>query len=157
MHGLGLAVATLPLVFVASCGGTTLMTPTTPSAPAAMASAVSEGPSLLPGREMHGVLGPFPDTAPRCFADLFPCETFDFSLDAEGPIEVALAWEGSSRAVFVQLYWEGRWLAHEDVAPAGGPPQIVFLRTSMEANRYQLRLVSREPAQAIPFTLVLKY
>jgi len=156
MHGLGLAVATLPLVFVASCGGmTTLTTPTASSAVAT--SAVSEGTSLLSGREMHGVLGPFPDTAPRCFAGLFPCETFDFSLDAEGPIEVAVAWEGSSRAVFVQLYWEGRWLAHEDVAPAGGPSQIVFLRKMMEANRYQLRLVSREPAQAIPFTLVLKY
>ena len=157
MHGLGLAVVTLPLVLVTSCGGMTSMAPTAPSTTVSASPAVSEEPSLLSGREMHGVLGPFPDSAPRCFADLFPCEMFDFSLEHEGPIEVALAWEGHSRAVFVQLYWEGRWLAHEDVAPAGGPPQIVFLRKKMEANHYQLRLVSREPAQAIPFTLTLKY
>ena len=159
MHGLGIATVALPLVFITSCGGMTQALPTAPSAAAAAASATAgqEGPLLLSAREMHGVLGPFSADAPRCFANLFPCETIDFNLEAEGPIGVSLTWEGAARAVFVQLYWEGRWLAHEDVAPVGGPSQIVFLRPRMEANRYQLRLVSREPDRAIPYTLVLRY
>lgn len=106
---------------------------------------------------MHGTVGPFDAEAQPCFADLFPCETFDFTLPHEGPIEVTLTWEGPPRALFVQLYWAGRWLAHEDVAPREGPSRISFLRPRMEPNSYQLRIVTREPAAAIPFRLVLGY
>jgi len=39
----------------------------------------------------------------------------------------------------------------------GGPPRISFLRPKMEANRYQVRVVSLEPDRAIPFSLLLNY
>jgi hypothetical protein len=110
-----------------------------------------------PGREIQGVLGPFDAEAQTCFADLFPCQTFDFTLSQQGPIEVTLAWQGPPRAVFVQLYWQGRWLAHEDVAPREGPSQISFVRPHMEATDYQIRIVTREPGLAIPFRLLVRY
>jgi hypothetical protein len=103
------------------------------------------------------MLGPFDAEAQPCFADLFPCEVFDFTLSHEGPIEVTLSWQGNARALFVQLYWQGQWLAHEDVAPREGPSEISFLRPRMEANEYQLRIVSREPTVAIPFRLMVRY
>jgi hypothetical protein len=158
----GLAAATMSLfslLFFASCGGMTQLAPAAPSPlPSGSISNVTQppvGPSL--DRAIHGTVGPFDDEAPSCFADLFPCERFNFSLPHEGPIEVTLTWEGDSRALFVQLYWEGRWLAHEDVAPRGGASRIAFLRPKMEANDYELRIVSREPTLAIPFTLIVKY
>jgi hypothetical protein len=130
----------------------------------AAASALPSGPAAAaapfvsqPGREIQGMLGPFDAGAQTCFADLFPCQTFDFSLAQEGPIEVTLAWQGPARAVFVQLYWQGRWLAHEDVAPRDGPSQISFVRPRMEATDYQIRIVTREPAMGIPFRLLVRY
>lgn len=158
----GLAAATMSLfslLFFASCGGMTQLAPTAPSPlPSGSISNVTQ-PPVAPSldRAIHGTVGPFDDEAPSCFADLFPCERFNFSLPHEGPIEVTLTWEGDSRALFVQLYWEGRWLAHEDVAPRGGASRIAFLRPKMEANDYELRIVSREPTLAIPFTLIVKY
>ena len=106
---------------------------------------------------MEGTIGPFAPGGPMCFADLFPCEVVDFALPAHGPIGVTLSWQGDARALFVQLYWEGRWLAHEDIAPAGGPPTITFRRPNMEANSYQLRIVTRQPDVAIPYRLDLDY
>ena len=142
-----------------ACGGVAQLAPTAAS-PALVSPTprVNEAPvGSSVNRELLGTLGPFdPETEP-CFAGLFPCETLDFTLPHEGPIEVTLTWEGSPRAVFVQLYWAGQWLAHEDVAPREGPSRISFLRPRMEANSYQLRIVTREPAVAIPFRLVLSY
>jgi hypothetical protein len=145
------------LVFALSCGGVTALQPTAasvlpPGPTAAAAPVVSQ-----PGGEIQGILGPFDAGAQTCFADLFPCRTFDFTLPHEGPIEVTLTWQGHSRALFVQLYWQGRWLAHEDVAPREGPSQISFIRPRMEATDYQLRIVTREPGQAIPFRLLVRY
>jgi len=70
---------------------------------------------------------------------------------------VTLTWEGAPRALFVQLYWAGEGLAHEDVAPRSGPSRISFVRPRMEAARYEVRVVSREPEREIPFTLTLTY
>ena len=143
----------------AACGGVAQLAPTASSPvlvnPIPRVNEAPVGSSI--NRELLGTLGPFDPEAESCFADLFPCETFDFTLPQEGPIEVTLTWEGSPRAVFVQLYWAGRWLAHEDVAPREGPSRISFLRPRMEANNYQLRIVAREPGVAIPFRLVLSY
>jgi hypothetical protein len=132
--------------------------------PTAASATLPPGPTTAaspvvshPGREIQGVLGPFDAGAQTCFADLFPCQTFDFSLSQEGPIEVTLTWQGNARALFVQLYWQGRWLAHEDVAPREGPSQISFTRPRMEATDYQIRIVTREPGQAIPFRLLVRY
>ena len=154
---LRLGITAVLLVFAVSCSGMTALQPTAASAlppgPTAAASPVVS----QPGREIQGVLGPFDAGAQTCFADLFPCQTFDFSLSQEGPIEVTLTWQGSARALFVQLYWQGRWLAHEDVAPREGPSQISFLRPRMEATDYQIRLVTRQPGQAIPFRLLVRY
>ena len=158
----GLAAATMSLfslLFFASCGGMTQLSPAAPSPlPAGSISNVTQPPAVPSlDRAIQGTLGPFDDEATPCFADLFPCERFNFSMTHEGPIEVTLTWEGDSRALFVQLYWEGRWLAHEDVAPRGGASRIAFLRPKMEPNDYELRIVSREPTLAIPFTLIVKY
>jgi len=112
----------------------TALQPTAPSVVPAGPTAVAAPVVSRPGREMQGVLGPFGAGAQTCFADLFPCQTFDFSLSQEGPIEVTLTWQGNARALFVQLYWQGRWLAHEDVAPREGPSEISFIRPRMEAT-----------------------
>ena len=113
--------------------------------------------STVVARHVEGMIGPFAPDVPTCFANLFPCEVVDFVLPQHGAIGVTLSWQGDARALFVQLYWEGRWLAHEDVAPAGGPPMIAFRRPNMEANRYQLRIVTRRPDAAIPYRLELDY
>ncbi|HEY5617566.1 MAG TPA: hypothetical protein VIK60_06440 [Vicinamibacterales bacterium] len=159
MYGGRLAATALSLALATSCGGMTDLTPTAASErPPASPFSLTDAPVSSPhGRELEGTIGPFDAGTLPCFANLFPCETLDFTLPHEGPIEVTLTWEGHARALFVQLYWEGRWLAHEDVAPRGGPSQISFLRPKMEANDYQLRIVTREPALAIPFRLVLSY
>jgi hypothetical protein len=157
LYSVRLGITAVLLVFAVSCSGMTELQPTA-------ASALPPGPTAAaapvvshPGREIQGVLGPFDAGAQTCFADLFPCQTFDFSLSQEGPIEVTLTWQGNARALFVQLYWQGRWLAHEDVAPREGPSQISFIRPRMEATDYQIRIVTREPGQAIPFRLLVRY
>ena len=131
--------------------------PTTASpVPPASASAPSRTSAVAP-RYVEATIGPFVAGGPTCFANLFPCEILDFTLAQQGPIAVTLSWQGDARALFVQLYWEGRWLAHEDVAPAAGPSTISFRRLNMEANSYQLRIVTRQPDVAIPYRLELDY
>lgn len=108
-------------------------------------------------RVVRGTVGPLGDGAPPCWADRYPCEVLDFETLQHGPIEVVLTWDGPPRALMVQLYWAGEGLAHEDVAPPNGPARIAFLRPSMEAAAYRLRVVSREPASRIPFTLTVSW
>jgi hypothetical protein len=156
MRGTPLAPLVLS-IFAASCSGATALSPTAASVAVPGPTAVEIPATTLSGREIQGTLGPFDGEAQPCFANLFPCEVFDFTLSREGPIEVTISWQGNARALFVQLYWQGQWLAHEDVAPREGPSQISFLRPRMEANDYQLRIVSREPTVAIPFRLMLRY
>ena len=109
------------LVFAVSCSGMTALQPTA-------ASALPPGPTTAaapvvshPGREIQGVLGPFDAGAQTCFADLFPCQTFDFSLSQEGPIEVTLTWQGNARALFVQLHLAGPLAGSRGCCAARGP------------------------------------
>lgn len=147
-------------VVAVSCGG--VATPVSPSS-AGIApqetgpeahGAVAVGPRTY---VVHGTVGPVSESAPPCWADRYPCEVLDFATSQEGPIEVVLEWDGAPRALMVQLYWAGEGLAHEDVAPLNGPSRIVFRRLRMEAAAYRLRVVSREPAHAIPFTLTVTW
>jgi len=158
MNGFSVASAVLALVFSASCGSLTTrpamgFSPT--MAPAASPSAPA--PSLSASRLIAGTAGPLREGTPPCFAERYPCEVYDFSLLQEGAIEVAVTWEGPPRALFVQLYWAGEGLAHEDVAPRDGPSRIYFRRPRMEAANYSLRVVSLEPTSAIPFSLTLTH
>ena len=140
------APSVVPATSVASAVSVT----TPPTAPEPAAS--------LPGSvTTSGTVGPLLDGTPPCFADRYPCETYDFSLNREGSIEVTMTWEGPPRAMLVQLYWAGEGLAHEDVAPRTGPSRIWFRRPLMEAADYRLRVVSLEPEKAIPFTLTLTH
>jgi len=147
----------------ASCGGRTSLVPTGPSpvpvgrlttAPDVAEPAPPAGPVE---RVVVGSVGPATSDTPVCFADRYPCSVYHFVLANEGPIQVTLTWEGAPRALFVQLYWAGEGLAHEDVAPRSGPSRISFVRPRMEAARYEVRVVSREPEREIPFTLTLTY
>jgi hypothetical protein len=160
-HGLGTFALAVSLFAIAACGG--IISPTSPSAIPARAGGL---PSVLPpggavsgprSQVIHGSVGPLRDGTPPCFASLYPCEVFDFSTVSEGSIEVVLTWDGAPRALMVQLYWAGEGLAHEDIAPSNGPSRIAFLRPRMEAAAYRIRVVSREPASAIPFTLEINY
>jgi hypothetical protein len=150
-------------VATVSCGGRTSALPTGPSptdqgiraAPAGIGdAAVPLGPI---SHVVTGSVGPAAAEARICFADRYPCNVYHFSLPRDGQIEVTLMWDGAPRALFVQLYWAGEGLAHEDVAPRNGPSRITFVRPRMEAAQYEVRVVSREPERAIPFTLTLTY
>ena len=115
-------------------------------------------PSAAPtSRVLSGAVGPLADGTLPCFADRYPCEIYDFSLEREGPIAVTLTWDGAPRALMVQLYWAGEGLAHEDVAPRTGPSLISFTRPRMEPFNYRLRVVSLEPGSTIPYSLTLTY
>lgn len=172
MTSSGIVAAGLSLVFVASCGGQTTLSPTGPSLTVAtMVTPTPNAPSIptpmptpmptpapaAPSIPISGVVGPLIDGAAPCFADRYACEVYDFSLARAGSIEVMLTWEGPARALMVQLYWAGEGLAHEDVAPRTGPSRISFTRPRMEAAHYRVRVVSLEPGSTIPFTLMLTY
>jgi len=157
-RGFGLSAIGLAFLGLAACGG--VLTPVSPTALPAI-SQVPEAPASegVPGisNVIQGTIEPLDEDTPPCWANLYPCEVFDFATVEEGPIEVALTWDGPPRALMVQLYWAGAGLAHEDVAPLNGPSRIAFVRPRMEAAAYRLRVVSREPADTIPFTLVITY
>lgn len=164
-----LALISLSLLFVASCGGMTALSPTGPSktfGQAAVTGAVPApaplpAPAPAPGvptaQAISGVVRSVRDGAVPCWADRYPCEIYDFTLSQPGAIEVTLTWDGQPRALMVQLYWAGEGLAHEDVAPRTGPSRINFRRPLMEAANYRLRVVSLEPDNTIPFSLTIAY
>ena len=161
MNSLSVASAVLALVFSVSCGRPTSMTAAGPSSSTMPAVAPPLAMALVPllsgSRHITGIAGPVSEGRPPCFAQRYPCEVYNFSLLQEGAIEVAVTWEGSPRALLVQLYWAGEGLAHEDVAPRDGPSRIYFRRPRMEAANYDLRIVNLEPTSAIPFTLSLAH
>lgn len=143
---------------VTSCGAITPTSPSSPSSTLALPAASAPGaPSTARSLPISGAVLPLNQYPGACWAGMYACEVFDFSTPREGPIEVTLAWDGAPRALRVQLYWVGGTLAHEDIAPAGGPSRISFVRPRMEAADYRLRVVSLEPESAIPFTLTLTY
>ena len=151
-----LALISLSLLFITSCGGMTALSPTAPSA--AFAQTAAAGTSAAPtAQTITGVVRSVRDGAAPCWADRYPCEVYDFTLSQAGAIEVAVTWEGQPRALMVQLYWAGEGLAHEDVAPRTGPSTINFRRPLMEAANYRLRVVSLEPENTIPFALTITY
>ena len=131
---------------VTSCGGIAPLSPTAPSIP-----------TSNPADVIVGTVGPLRQGTTPCFAERYPCTAYEFTLAREGPIDLTLTWNDAPRALFVQLYWAGEGLAHEDVAPRSGPSRISFTRPHMEASRYQVRVVSLEPEREIPFTLTLNY
>jgi len=164
MNGPGVVAVGLSLVFVASCGGMTTLSPTGPSSTLAptvspTAPPIAPTPATVPPTSsvINGTVGPLLEGTPPCFADRYACEVYDFFLLEEGSIEVTVTWEGAPRAMMVQLYWAGDGLAHEDVAPRTGPSRIWFRRPLMEAANYRLRVVSLEPGSTIPFTLTLTH
>lgn len=164
MNGPGVVAVGLSLVFVASCGGMTTLSPTGPSSTLAptvspTAPPIAPTPATVPPTSsvINGTVGPLLEGTPPCFADRYACEVYDFFLLEEGSIEVTVTWEGAPRAMMVQLYWAGEGLAHEDVAPRTGPSRIWFRRPLMEAANYRLRVVSLEPGSTIPFTLTLTH
>jgi hypothetical protein len=150
-----------------SCGGLTALSPTAPSsalsqsittAAAPAVPAPSPSPAPVPAsRTVQGVVGSVNSGAVPCWADRYPCQTYDFTLSQPGAIEVTVAWDGEPRALKVQLYWAGEGLAHEDIAPRTGPSRISFRRPTMEAANYRLRVVSLEPDLTIPFSLTVNY
>ena len=145
-------------ITVTSCGAITPTSPSSPSSSLAFPTASAPGaPSGARALPISGAVLPLNQYPGACWADRYACEVFDFSTSREGPIEVTLTWDGAPRALRVQLYWVGGTLAHEDIAPAGGPSRISFMRPRMEAADYKLRVVSLEPDNAIPFTLTIAY
>ena len=176
MNRFGIVAVALSLVITASCSGLPTVEPTGRLSALGLAPSRVPAPSVVPAVSVTasptapapaaslpvsvqtgGTVGPLLDGAPPCFADRYPCETYDFSLVREGSIEVTMTWEGPPRAMLVQLYWAGEGLAHEDVAPRNGPSRIWFRRPLMEAANYRLRVVSLEPESTIPFTLTLTH
>ena len=165
------ALICLSSLFTISCGGLTTLSPTAPSAAlsqsittaaAPVAPAPSPAPSPDPApvpasRTVNGVVGSVSSGAAPCWADRYPCQTYDFTLPQAGAIEVTLTWDGDPRAMKVQLYWAGEGLAHEDIAPRTGPSRISFRRPMMEAASYRLRVVSLDPDHTIPFSLTMNY
>ncbi len=118
---LRLGITAVLLVFAVSCSGMTALQPTAASAlppgPTAAASPVVS----QPGREIQGVLGPFDAGAQTCFADLFPCQTFDFSLSQEGPIEVTLTWQGQRPGAVRPVVLAGPLAGSRGCRAARGP------------------------------------
>lgn len=146
-------------VTVTSCGGMTALNPTAPSTTLALPTAAAPGSVTVAARALpiSSTVLPVSGYPAPCWADRYACEVFDFATSREGPIEVTLTWDGAPEALRVQLYWVGGTLAHEDIARAGGPSRISFLRPRMEAAAYRIRVVSLEPDNAIPFTLTIAY
>ena len=162
----------LSLLLTAGCGGFTTISPTAPSATAALSpvTAVSPAPAPAPTHAvgpdvpaglspiqqvMNGSVGPLTNDVPPCYLERYACEKYRFTMERDGAVEVTLTWQGGERAMLIQLYRAGAGLVHEDLAPRGGPPQITFRRTGIPAMDYELRVVNMEPAAAHPFTLTL--
>ncbi len=158
------AFVTVVLLGCAACGerpSRPSSAPSVPMAPPVLTTGSVERTSQtntgLTPNQITGTVGPLRPGETPCFADRYPCSVHEFTLTQPGPIEVSLTWDGAPRALMLQLYWAGEGLAHEDVAPREGPPRIAFIRPRMEATKYQVRVVSMEPGNTIPFTLSLGY
>jgi hypothetical protein len=104
---------------------------------------------------ISGVVGPLTADSPPCYLERYACERLRFTMDRNGAVEVKLTWEGSERAMLIQLYRAGAGLVHEDMAPRGGSPTIAFRRTNIAAMDYELRVVNMEPAATHAFNLTL--
>ncbi len=133
------------------------MMPTSPSATFSTTRALAPEPTPAPApgtrQVVSGTVKPVADGGPRCYFGLYACETYNFSLPNDGGVEVALTWNGNERALMIQLYRADLGLLHEDLARRGTTPTISFSRPDLAAMDYQLRVVSLETGNAVPFTL----
>lgn len=153
------AVIILSLVSAAGCSGMTAMVPTGPSKTFASPQAAPSAPVPAPAparpvaQVVRGVVDPITSPGERCYFNLYACEAFNFSLAADGGIEVTLTWEGDPRDLMIQLYRADAGLIHEDVARRAGGSRIYVRRPDLAAMDYQLKVVSLQKDAAIPFTL----
>jgi hypothetical protein len=109
---------------------------------------------LVPTTQViSGTVGPLASYAAPCYVGLYACESYRFTLQREGAVEVTLSWHGSPRGMLIQLYRAGAGLVHEDVAPNDGAPTITFRRVGLEPMEYELRVVNWEPDVTHAFTL----
>jgi hypothetical protein len=155
----------LSLLSTVGCGGMTAMVPTGPSSPFASARVSSvppqataapltpAGPAVPAAQVVTGIIQPLSVPGERCYFNLYACEAFNFSLAADGGLEVTLAWEGGARDMMVQLYRADIGIIHEDLAPRDGASLISFRRPDLAAMDYQLRVVSMQKDAAVSFTL----
>jgi hypothetical protein len=155
----------LSILSTAGCNGMTAMMPTGPSSSLAYSQAASAppeapaapqapaGPTVPAAQVVTGVIQPLTVTGERCYFNLYACEAFNFSLAADGGLEVTLAWDGGARDIMIQLYRADIGIVHEDLAPRGGASRITFRRPDLAAMDYQLRVVSMQKDAAVPFTL----
>jgi hypothetical protein len=151
------AALVLSLVSTVGCGGMTAVMPTGPS-PVFAAAQVSSVPPQAPAapaqpaaQVITGVINP--TGGERCYFNLYACQAYNFSLAADGGVEVTLAWQGAPRDLMIQLYRADIGIIHEDLAPRTGAAQITFRRPDLAAMDYQLRVVSMQKDAAVPFTL----
>jgi hypothetical protein len=164
-------------LLLSACGGLTNLSPAAPSAIVSAPAASSQpsngattgttpapihaiGPEVPTGlvpvqRIITGSVGPLANYPASCYLERYACETYRFTLQNEGAVEVGLSWDGSARAMLIQLYRAGAGLIHEDLAPRDGSPTISFRRVNLPAIDYELRIVNMEPHAAHPFTLTL--
>jgi hypothetical protein len=146
-------------VLTTACGSIDDLVPTGPSS--TLVNKLALAPEPAPGTAgtvqqiFNGTVRPVADGGPRCYFALYSCETYDFALNNSGGIDVTLSWQGNERALMVQLYRADVGLIHEDLARRGAAPTISFNRPDLAAMNYQLRVVSMETGNAIPFTLTL--
>jgi hypothetical protein len=168
MH-LSVAAIGFSLLCVTACGGFTTAPATAPTPPASASSASpapvtapvrSVGPDvpagLVPTQQViKGSVGPLSGEVPPCYLERYACERYRFTMDRDGAVEVRLTWQGNERAMRIQLYRAGAGLVHEDLAPRGGPSEIVFRRTDIAAMDYELRVVNMEPDAMHDFSLLL--
>lgn len=163
-------------LLLSACGGLTNLSPAAPSAMVSAPSSSSQpslgattgsappthaiGPEVPTGlvpaqRVITGTVGALATYPASCYLERYACETYRFTLQKEGAVEVGLSWDGSARAMLIQLYRAGAGLIHEDLAPRDGSPTISFRRVNLPAIDYELRVVNMEPNAAHPFTLTL--
>jgi hypothetical protein len=151
------AAILLSLVSTIGCGGMTAAMPTGPSQAFASSQAASSLPPDAPtgpaALVVRGVVKPVTVPGERCYFNLYACQAYNFSLAADGGVDVTLTWEGGARDLMIQLYRADVGLIHEDVAPRGGTSQIYFRRPDLASMDYQLRVVSLQQDAAVPFTL----
>jgi hypothetical protein len=161
-------------LLLSACGGLTNLAPSAivsaPAAPPQASLGVTTGTAPAPThaigpevptglvpvqRIITGIVGPLANYPGPCYLERYACEMYRFTLQKEGAVEVGLSWDGSARAMLIQLYRAGAGLIHEDLAPRDGAPTISFRRVNLPAIDYELRIVNMEPNASHPFTLTL--
>jgi hypothetical protein len=154
----GSLVVVLALSLLAgACGSIDDLAPTGPSSNlvTGLVLAPEPGPAGPTQQVFTGTVKPVAEGGPRCYFAMYSCDTYNFTLNNAGGVDVTLSWQGNERALMVQLYREDVGLIHEDLARRGAAPTISFERPDLAAMNYQLRVVSMETGSAVPYTLTM--